>query len=213
MTPNTTFFADFIKGARTTANLTQDNLHDRGASYRQLQGRIENGDLIELEDGVLAAYDRAYGWPLGYAAAVAQAAAYASGAEAPAVNLAEGGNEGGHPGMAGHPARNTLAALYEPGRHSAPPAIGFDPATGRAVYIGPGILTNIAFRELQAVLNSRWVQHFWILRCLMRAWCAAWQTVSDRKGSTASAPMKEPFSTMEAWSRPSHSMLSPTSRP
>lgn len=140
MTPNTALFAEFIKGARTTANLTQDSLHDCGATYRQLQGRIENGDLIELEGGILAGYDTAYGWPRGYAGAVAQAGAYASGVEVPVKDLAE---------------RHTLAALYEPGRHNAPAAIGFDPATARAVYTDYGIVTNISFRDLRPVIDSR----------------------------------------------------------
>lgn len=160
MIPNTPLFADFIKTARTSANLTQDNLHERGASYRQLQGRIENGDLIDLEEGGLAAYDRAYGWPYGYAAAVAQAAAYAAGELNPAgLDSSDENDRRAHqlhgPVHEGRPVRKTLAALYEPDRYKAPLALGFDPATGATVYAGAAIMTNVGMRTLQAVVDGR----------------------------------------------------------
>lgn len=79
MTSNTPVFAEFIKSARSEASLTQDNLNERGAPYRQMQGKVENGELHELESSLLAQYDRAFGWPRGYAGAVAQAAAYGCG--------------------------------------------------------------------------------------------------------------------------------------
>lgn len=135
--PNTALFGDFIKTARAEADLTQESLHDRGGAYRQMQGRIESGDPFELDGNVLIGYDRVYEWPRGYAAAVAQAAAYASGAEQP------------DPDLFGR----TLAALYEPGRDF--PALGFDPATGRAVYTDFALLTNVSFSDLLPVVDSR----------------------------------------------------------
>lgn len=141
VTPNTPPFAEFVKAARSTVNLTQDMLNERGAPYRQMQGKVENGELHELEPPLLAQYDRAYGWPRGYAGAVAQVAAYGCG------DLA--GN------ALGDEDRPHLAALYEPDRYNAPPALGFDPATGRPVYPTRPILTNIAFETLRAIVDSR----------------------------------------------------------
>lgn len=143
MVPNTSLFADFIKAARTNANLTQDNLHDRGATYRQMQGRIENTEPIELDKGVLAAYERAYNWPAGYAEAVARAAAYASGYVEPPIGIE-------------HLAQKTLAGVYDPEyRGAAWPVIGFDPTTGSPVGSFIGIVTNISLNELLPVINSR----------------------------------------------------------
>lgn len=153
MTPNTTYFADFIKGARVAANLTQDNLHDRGATYRQLQGRVENGEPTDLEHGMLAGYDRAYGWPRGYAQAVARVGAYATGAEVPPALL--GYARADQPEPEGWPPNLTLASLCEPGRYSASAAIGFSAEHGHAVYLTYGVLTNLAFPDLAPVLNSR----------------------------------------------------------
>lgn len=141
MTSNTPYFAEFIKAARNTANLTQDMLSERGAPYRQMQGKVENGELHELEPPLLAQYDSAYGWPRGYAAAVAQAAAYSSGDLTGSV-LDDGD-------------RPTLADQYKPDRSNNPPALGFNPATGQPVWPTRPILTNIGFQTLKAIIDSR----------------------------------------------------------
>ena len=141
MTPNTALFAEFVKAARGTANLTQDNLHEQGGPYRQMQGKVENGELHELDTTLLMQYDRAYGWPRGYAAAVAQAAAYASG------ELADGLPDEGRP---------HLASLYKPDMRSfASPVLGFNAATGRPVGADVPVLTNISFDVLRAIVDSR----------------------------------------------------------
>lgn len=141
MTSNTPVFAEFIKSARSEASLTQDNLNERGAPYRQMQGKVENGELHELESSLLAQYDRAFGWPRGYAGAVAQAAAYGCGDLAGSVL-----DEENPP---------TLAGLYEPGRFNSPPTLGFNPSTGHPVWPTRPILTNIDFQALRAIVDSR----------------------------------------------------------
>ena len=40
VTPNTPHFAEFVKAARSAANLTQDMLNERGAPYRQMQNGV-----------------------------------------------------------------------------------------------------------------------------------------------------------------------------
>lgn len=141
MTPNTAPFAEFVKASRSTAGLTQDNLHERGGPYRQMQGKVENGELHELDTPLLMQYDRAYGWPRGYAAAVAEAAAYASG------DLPDGLPDENRP---------HLASLYKPDMRSfASPIIGFNAATGRPVGDDRPILTNISFDVLRAIVDSR----------------------------------------------------------
>lgn len=141
MIPNTTLFADFIRTTRVDVDLSQDSLHERGAPYRQLQGRIENAELHELDTAVLQQYDRAYGWPRGYAAAVAQAAAYSCG-ELVSDALSRGD-------------RPTLASLYEPETYCAPAVLGFDPSTGQPVSVTTPLLTNITFEDLRGIVDSR----------------------------------------------------------
>jgi hypothetical protein len=80
-----------------------------------------------------------YGWPRGYAAAVAQVGAYGNCLVEPVQGLAD----------------RSLAELYDPAGYRASPAIGFDPATGQPVGIDCATLTNIAFAELLAVIDSR----------------------------------------------------------
>lgn len=142
MIPSTTHFAGFIKAARSNFEVTQDGLHGRGAPYRQMQGKIENAELPELDEVALQQYDHAYGWPRGYAAAVAQCAAYWCG-------------ELVSDALADHPDRPTLAAQYEPECYCAPATLGFDPSTGDPVTVGRPLLTNIAFADLRGIVDSR----------------------------------------------------------
>jgi len=155
MVQNTAYFADFIRKARATAGLTQDQVHERGATYRQLQGRIEGGDAIELEAAALAAYDTAYGWPSDFAAAVARVGAYSTGIDTLAPNLIDGQLDPADAATVSGSTGSLLSALYDPGRRISVTALGFDPGTGRAIYSGWGILTNFAFRALRAVLDVR----------------------------------------------------------
>lgn len=120
-----------------------------------MQSRIEGGDPVELEDNVLASYDRAYRWPRDYAAAVATVGMFSEGVEPLAQNLIDGELHPTDAGATGRSAPGLLSALRDPNRTSGPPTLGFDPTTGRAVYYGCGMLTNVPFHDLRGVMDSR----------------------------------------------------------
>lgn len=154
MVPNTPAFAEFIRLARSHAALSQEQLHERGGPYRQLQGWIEGADPdhADLAAGVLDSFDRAYGWPHNYTTAVAELSAYTD----PTAPWMPQSPFGGVDVAVGCPVKTTtFAALYRPDSFKSPPAIGFDPATGAPVFLEGPLLTNIAFKHLRGIVNSR----------------------------------------------------------
>lgn len=78
MTTNTEWFARYLRVTREHFEYSQQAVATAGGPHRQLQAAIESGDEPDVSVNVMAMFDRAYGWPVGYTQALAELGQYAS---------------------------------------------------------------------------------------------------------------------------------------
>lgn len=163
-TPNSEWFANYVKGTRDHFGYSQQVVADAGGPHRQLQAAIEKGDEPDVTAGVLTMFDRAYGWPTGYAQALAELGVYAQKCElSPAL-------EGDHHDAAAllddrnqqdrnfGDVRKTFAGRYRYAERDAGSGVayvGFHPETGEPSYLEGPLLTNVGFDLLHPMILAR----------------------------------------------------------
>ncbi|PQM45312.1 hypothetical protein C1Y40_04537 [Mycobacterium talmoniae] len=165
---NTAWFADFIRESRARRGWSQQQVDDAGGPYRQLQASIENQDRDDIPDGALLMFERAYGWPPGYATALAELGEYHQHGE---INESLRGDERDAAALtdpysdeAPQKVWKTFSGLYQKpdpdvsGNFSAlfqAPYIGFDATSGEPVYLEGPLLTNVPFQYLHPMILPR----------------------------------------------------------
>lgn len=164
MTINTEWFARYLRATREHFEYSQQAVAAAGGPHRQLQAAIESGEETEVSANVMAMFDRAYGWPVGYTQALAELGDYASTDELTDALLGDDQDRAArldYRGQEPRPGdvRKTLAALY--GRESDHNAhmgftyLGFDPHSGEPVYLEGPVLTNVGLDHLHPMILAR----------------------------------------------------------
>ncbi|MEX7469069.1 hypothetical protein AB4Z39_05080 [Mycobacterium adipatum] len=165
MTINTEWFARYLRVTREHFEYSQAAVATAGGPHRQLQAAIESGDELEVSANVMAMFDRAYGWPIGYTQALAELGRYASGEESLSdALLGDDQDLAAHldhrdqeprPGVV----RKTLAALYgKESEHNVGMGftyLGFDPDTGEPSFMEGPVLTNVGLDHLHPMILAR----------------------------------------------------------
>ncbi|MCC9184377.1 helix-turn-helix domain-containing protein [Mycolicibacterium mageritense] len=158
MVQNSPWFAAYMRETREKLGWTQQQVHDAGGAYRQLQASVENGDADTVRDDVLHGYERAYGWPHGYATALAELGAHAHDPQ-PSDALAAGERDAAAAqGYIGREDPNirwkTFTGLYD--RDGGPfPYLGFDADTGDPVDLAGPALSTVTLNVLHPMILAR----------------------------------------------------------
>lgn len=154
---NTKYFGTHVQTARQHRQLDVVAVDTAAAVDPDVQHQIENGENIELNEDWLRGYDSAFGWPHGYAAAVAEMGQYRlNPVNDEALRGRERDADASQMVMRDAPEQvwKTFAGLYDHNK-STTPHIGFDARTGEPVVMEGPTLTNIDLRGLGAMMLSR----------------------------------------------------------
>lgn len=152
---NSAHFALQIQAARESQQLTPADVYEAAKVPLEIQAQIEKGAHTALAGEWLQGYDRIFGWPQGYAAALAEMNTHQLGPVSDALRGGVLDERASQEIMQDAPADvwKTFAGLADDAKPY--PVIGFNAATGDPVLLEGPILTNVGLKELGAMTLAR----------------------------------------------------------